>query len=253
MLTIRDAQLVPLRRSALLSFEEEMVGHVKTFAPWHADGGDDEYVCNAVRHARERALRHGFSLRGPIRLYIELTCFLGSGFDTDPQYPWATRILEDQSDDEFLRADRLHASTMSYLDRVAGPHNQRACAALLRMKTMGVDLVTSGSASFHHSVLAGMRNLYPEKCDFIGQAALDELIRRGKRFATTHGAAEPADRGLCIGMKFVLGHGFASDPLLGWARKALADEGVSSAQRFATLRAGIANYLDGISRSSEGN
>src|SRR3954447_10793978 len=110
-----------MRRSALHNFDDHMVDHVKSFAPWHARAADTRYLHDAVRCGRERATRHGFSLRGPTRFYIELMCMLGGGFDTDPQYPWAARILAGATDDEFLRADQLHTAATRYVERVAGP------------------------------------------------------------------------------------------------------------------------------------
>jgi hypothetical protein len=250
LLTIRDAQLAAFRDSALVRFERDMLDHLKSFAPWHANLRDDAYLRDAVRYGRERASRHGFSLRGPIQFFIELSCLLGAAFDTDPQYAWATRILEDKNEDELFRADRLHAGTMTYLDKVAGPENEHSKAALRRMKSIGVDLVTPGDITFEISALDGMRYLYPEKCEFIGQPALEALIEEGTLFATTHGAVKPADRGLCVGMMFVLGHGFASDPLLRWAREPLAEQRISAPERFMALRVGLRNYLDAILRST---
>jgi len=251
-LTIRDTQFAALKHSASLRFEDDMVSHVKSFAPWHADVLDDRYLRDAVREGRERASRHRFFLRGPVRFYMELMCFLGAGFDTDPQYPWATRILEDQSIPELLRADRLHAATITYLDRVAGPENLYATAALHRMTSIGLDLVTAGGATFEISALAGMRRLYPEKCEFIGQPALETLIEEGTRFATAHRAVEPADRGFCIGMMFVFGHGFASDPLLRWGQEVLVEQQISGPESFMRLRGRLRNYLEAISGSMEG-
>jgi hypothetical protein len=251
MLTIREEQMSIFEQAAIQRFEDEMVIHSKEFSPRLCEILGDEQLRVAIRQAIGPARGYGFNCRGPVRLYIEMMFLFGSGFDTDPQYPWATRILEDQSDDEFLRADRLHASTMTYLERVAGPENEHAKAALHRMKSIGVDLVTSGGPTFEISVLAGMRHLYPEKCEFIGQPALEALIEEGTHFATAHSAVEPADRGLCVGMMFVLGHGFASDPLLRWGREPLAEQQISGPERFMALRVMLGNYLEAIFQSTE--
>ncbi|HEX3876493.1 MAG TPA: hypothetical protein VHW24_05885 [Bryobacteraceae bacterium] len=246
MLTIRHAQFASLKHSTLRSFDEEMVTHVKSFAPWHKNSRAGAYLNDAVRCGRERAARHGFWMRGPVQFYIELMCILGAGFDTDPQYPWARAILDNTADGEFVRADRLHARAMNYLRRAAGAASRHARVALDRMRSVGVDLVTAREIRFETAALEGIRRLYPEKCEYVGQTALENLIEAGMTFAEINGAVEPADRGFCIGAMFALGHNFASDPLLPWSRTALAWNGAPASERFIALRAGFKSYLDQI-------
>jgi hypothetical protein len=48
-----------------------------------------------VRRGVARAVELGFTKRGPIRLFLELEWLFGTGFDTDPQIPWAGEVLSD--------------------------------------------------------------------------------------------------------------------------------------------------------------
>ena len=54
-----------------------------------------EQMRKAIHFGTGQTFSHGFNFRGPVRLYLELMVLFGSHFDTDPQYPWAARILAD--------------------------------------------------------------------------------------------------------------------------------------------------------------
>ena len=45
-----------------------------------------------IRFGLERAGSYGFTIRGPVRFYIELMVRLGCDFDTDPPYPGRPRF-----------------------------------------------------------------------------------------------------------------------------------------------------------------
>jgi hypothetical protein len=236
LLTIRNHQLASLARSALSRFEEEMTAHVKALAPWFGETVDASRLLTAVRHGRERASEHGFFRRGPVRLFIELSCIFGVGFDTDPQYKWAVPALETRDRDELARADRLHAAAMTYIEDVNGPDNVHAAAALRRMLDGQTGRVCVTDQAFDDAVLAGLRCLFPEKCAFVGEPALRALIAEGTRLAAGLGAVTAADQALIPETMFMLGHGFASDPYFPWTRPSLAAGGVAAAVRFAALR-----------------
>ena len=55
-----------------------------------------EWLKTLVNTGVSRARGHGFTLRGPLRLYLDLMFLFGSDFDTDPQYPWAGEVLKEQ-------------------------------------------------------------------------------------------------------------------------------------------------------------
>jgi hypothetical protein len=43
---------------------------------------------------------------------------LGSGFDKDPQFPWAENVLNDKSiPDESTRVDRLYKEAMTFMEK----------------------------------------------------------------------------------------------------------------------------------------
>ena len=79
---------------ALSRFEDEMVARVAELSPTLAASLGEDQVLIVVRAAIERAALHGFTLEGPVRLFVNLSLLLGKGFDTDVQYPWAQRSLD---------------------------------------------------------------------------------------------------------------------------------------------------------------
>jgi hypothetical protein len=62
-------------------------------------------VLLTVRKGIERAAGYNFTLRGPLRFYVEAMLSFGSDFNTDPQLAWAVEVLNDASEpDELSRA-----------------------------------------------------------------------------------------------------------------------------------------------------
>src|SRR3954454_24480566 len=93
MWTIRSEQFDVFEQAALSHFEDDMVRHLREFAPAHAKGVGDAGLRRVIRVGIERAKSYGYSLRGPVRFYIELMIQFGSDFDTDPLLPWAGEHL----------------------------------------------------------------------------------------------------------------------------------------------------------------
>jgi hypothetical protein len=251
MLTIRDEQWQALREAALLQFEIEMVGHLQSFAPQHAKVLGPSGLQTVVRHGHQRASGHLLTLRGTVRFYIEMIFMFGAGFDTDPQYPWAAQSLRETNLDELRRADRLHADAIAYIDAVSGPDDCWAKVALRRIRETGLDFTPESGSAFAASALSEMHRIYPEKCAYVGQAALESLIDAGARQADELGAPEPADRGFCIGLMFALGHGYATDPHMPWISNTLAGRRDDGPRRLAALRGKVAIYLDAVLKSLE--
>ncbi|MCK7510893.1 MAG: hypothetical protein MZV70_47025 [Desulfobacterales bacterium] len=72
MLTIRKEQMQAFEHAAMGRFEEEMAAHCREFSPRLCEVVGDDQVRLAVRGAIGRCIGHGFTNRGPIRLFIEM-------------------------------------------------------------------------------------------------------------------------------------------------------------------------------------
>ncbi len=119
---IRSEQMAVMEQYAEGAFESEMAGHIREFAPARAESIGDECLRTVVRTGLFKARGHGFTCRGPLRLYLDLMCLFGSDFDTDPQCRWATEILSDpELGIEMQRATRLYERAMEFMNEIAGP------------------------------------------------------------------------------------------------------------------------------------
>ena len=119
MMIITSTLLSAFRYATMVVFVDEMVEYCRTACEEDCEHFADEELREVVEVAIEAAANYGFTLRGPVRLYIELSLMFGTAFDSDPQYLWLTEIL---SGDEFIteedRADALHEAVCDYIDAV---------------------------------------------------------------------------------------------------------------------------------------
>ena len=222
MWTIRQEQTDAFRQHHLQKFEDEMVEHLKKFSPQHCKVTGEPSVRQVIRMGIENAKRYGFTNRGPVRFYIELMFMLGSYFDTDPQYLWARAALNDSIYvDQMVRADQLYSRTKDYLSRVFGPGQKYMVEAMQRLSAMRIEELIKAGGSIEEDILEGLRTIYPQKCDYLGEHVLRALIQTGFDFARKNAFATEKGMALMVGLAFAVGHGFAVDPLYGWIGKRL--------------------------------
>jgi len=68
-----------------------------------------------VKMGKVKAFQYNFQTEPGMLLYVVLMFVLGSGFDRDPQYPWAERILADASVQEQEKLPLLFERVMEHL------------------------------------------------------------------------------------------------------------------------------------------
>lgn len=241
MLNIHAAQIKTFEQAALLNFENEVVDHIHQFAATQFQSIGDRAVREVVRTGMSRAMNYGLTNRGPVRFYVETTFMLGTDFDTDPQYPWAERILNDPEPvDQSIRADRLYDQAMAYVQAVTGPDNCYEREALRRIIPLQFeDLPTE------EGIAEAIRRLYPQKCEFLGEAALDALIDRGKEMATKSAAYSSTAIALFTGLMFIFGHGCLTDPQYPWISDTLRrTSSIDSNERLKKLYSKTMTYLN---------
>jgi hypothetical protein len=72
---------------------------------------------NLIRYGEESAHRYRITGQRGLVMYAVLMFILGSGFDTDPQFPWAAGVLKDESIiNEASRIDQLYIKAMVFFD-----------------------------------------------------------------------------------------------------------------------------------------
>ena len=246
MLVISNEQMQTMSEFSLDEFENELVEHIKKFAPKHSEVITDDVVREVVRLGIERAKNYGFTNRGPVRFYVEMMCMFGSDFDTDFQLPWAEGTLKNETiKDQMQRGDILHDKMLEYLEAVYGPDDKYSLDALRRLSKARAEDYNLMKQDFDKQVIAALRQIYPQKCDYLGERLLAALIRRGKDLARSHSINSINGTALMIAAMLALGHGFAADPLFPWISKTLEDETIADPnERADNLQRKIKIYLD---------
>jgi len=295
MLVIRDQQMQVFKDNAKKQFEAETIRHISRFAPKQYEILGEKTIGQIVRKGVERAEKHGFTNRGPVRFFVELMFMLGSDFDTDPQYPWVAEILggsnqfelqrpeatdsgsepaTDESDqvpheqpqagalkskpalvnsppDQMTRAGQLYQKAMRYIEMAAGTELEYEREALYRIvgptpvafKFPGDD--TSGISAF-------FRKVYPQKCDYIGDSALEELVRRGISSAAAFSRSAKAAV-IFAGLMLIFGHGCLSDPQFPWIANTLEKDAPGDVNtRIEHLWSKTRIYLENALKELEG-
>lgn len=216
MLRISRDKVDVFRSVALSRFEATMMARCSELAPGRCAELGEPGLRAAIQAAITRAASHGFTWTGPVRLFVELSLLLGSGFDGDVQHPFARECLA-AGGTQMQRATSLCSRSIAALRQVRGPGGRHDTAALWRLR----ELVASRPTLPPHRDLAGallgtMAYLHPEKYAHVGEPALRSLIEHAEIEARWHGMPDPEDAMLVVGLMFALGHACLEDPFHPW-------------------------------------
>jgi hypothetical protein len=224
MARIGGRQLEGFRQHQLQEFEDEMVDHFEEFAPRHWQVMGELDGRRAIRRGIEQSMKYGFTNHGSVRFYIELMFMFGSSFDTDPQHPWAIRILGAPGPlDQMTRADQLYSAMNDYLAQVSGPDHKYLKEAMERLSRVSIDDISRSGANLEGNLLRQLEFIYPEKCGYLGESVLRSMIQCGFRLAEDYSFTTEKGKVLMVALTFAVGHGFAHDPLYNWIQKRLED------------------------------
>ncbi len=225
-----------------------MVQHVHEFTPRHCEVMDDTAIREVIESSIRAARNYGFTNRGPVRLYIDLTFMFGSGFDTDPLLKWAAQILTSGgAHDQMDRGERLHAKTLEFSDATAGPNFEYAKEAFQRARAVRYEDLTLPPGDVEFACLSRLRTGYPQKFDYVGEPAVREMIREAT--AKVRDCSMPTQPGvsLFVTLMFAMGHGFAADPLFPWIPRTLGNDAISDPnKRLERLYSKTMTYLDRV-------
>lgn len=245
-LTIRRAQMEALEEAQRHQFALEMVEHLHSYSPAHAARIGDSALYQVARSGLARAEQYGLTLRGPVRLVIELMVLLGSYFDTDPQYPWAAEILNDRStSDEMTRANALQERAVKFYDTALGSDYQYEHAAIRRLRQEDFEGFPERDATaFRSELLRRFSVIYPEKANYVGPESLENLLGQAAQLADYYSMGTPAGVVLVTALGFALGHRCDIDPQFPWLSQDLALRAVEHpTQVLARIRADFLAFL----------
>jgi hypothetical protein len=225
MLRIRSQQMQTFEQAAMAAFELRMVDHLRTYFPWHYRMWGPETARAVAQYGIQKAQGHGFTAERDICLYVTLIATLGGNFDTDRQLPWAKQILTDSSIPEpTVRIDRLTDQAMEFLDQTVGKKDHYLNRALLRVRNELDELLADPSfPSLPSHALAMLEKLFPQKYRTVGETLLRGVVNDGVQRSSEYGITTRRGQLLFIGLMFMFGSGFDTDPQLPDLGAALRD------------------------------
>ncbi|MEM6276051.1 MAG: hypothetical protein AAF714_03820 [Pseudomonadota bacterium] len=224
MLRFSDQQIRQFSDIEYERFVDDMVDHAKSIAPEaHRIVGDAEFR-TLVYQALDDSAQHDLTLRGSLRLYLELRLMLGHGLRDDPQTPWVLDILsrlEDTADAEIHRAELLHMKAEQYVKHVHGPDDCHIKAALERLDAFAEAAQTRSFDGSHAEAIHYAREIHPQKMDYIGDDAVVHLVAFARMEAQRAGLESGRTVALLTLMMMSFGHRCTTDPLYPWIGEAL--------------------------------
>lgn len=250
---IRDAQVKALEAAAVDNFVLEMVEHCRDFSPHLCKTLKEPQLEAAIREGIRRAETHGFTARGPVRFYLDLMIVFGSGFDTDPQYPWTAEILaQTEERSQMQRAEDLHEKTAAYLAEVDGEENAYTREALQELSNRLKAGLKFKREDFDADLLTLMKEIHPRKYKETGEEALRELIKHNRHKAIKEFEfKEPRAVALVIVLGFAFGHQFDDDPFLPWISRTLNKEKEAPEAKAEELERRAVIWLEAVLKNAK--
>jgi hypothetical protein len=213
-----------LQQVMLDRFERRLLAHIEQYFPTHWRVVGAEQMAEVVRFGVRRAQSLGYTTERDGYLFHSLMLYLGSHFDTDPQYPWLTNALADEAVGS--RSERLwnaHDAAMEFLDGVAGPQGEHMAAALRRVYSEVMpELRRAGEVNFQY-VLSMLNAIWPQKIERVGEQAVRGLVQSVMPAAKRLGLNSAAGAGQYVVACFLFGHGMERDPQFPWVGDLLSN------------------------------
>lgn len=262
MMIIRPEQILSFSQAARSGFLAETRSQMKSLAPKSCQNISDNVLHSAILQGLEKAESYGFTLIGTIRFYIETSFILGVSFDTDPQFPWAGKILQDTSiTDEVWRADALHEELENYMCEVLGENRENLKLALLATSRVARQKINWQKELNEQKLTELAEWVYPQKLKALNQDAHHEIYRRSQEAAGERGIRNHYGIVLCYFLNFFCGHKCAVDPLFPWLTEVITHKAKSVDEQvrlvgqtaFTYMNNSISNWETGSCLARGGN
>ena len=226
-MVIREEQFQVFKEAHRSNVEKALVEHCREYAPRLFGAAGENGIGQAVHVGLQRAQGYSFPDLPQVRFYIDLMLVLGSDFDTDPQFPWATETLKDRFSRPHVRGMILHRDLSLYLDRVMGPGKEHLKDALDRFAGLPSELPSPPRRDIS-SLRGWVRLLFPQKSDDVSDAHLGQIAEAATQQANEFGL--PAGDAILACVMLVFGHGATHDPLYPWISSVLRDPQITSGE-----------------------
>jgi hypothetical protein len=220
---IRQASLDAFKQVAIVSFEDEMIERCKGSSPTICRSLTKEQLRLAIRNGMQGAKLLGFTRRGSVQFYLDCSLSFGSGFATDPQYPWIAEVLaRDDFEQELHKSEALYEKVKTYLDHVAGTDSRYVRGCLRRLLRMFNADLPVRAESFEYDMVQIFEELHPEKNQAAGPVAIETVLRQSVDQARNeYGLSGIRSVALLAILKWFLGIRCDEDPFHPWIRETL--------------------------------
>ena len=92
---------------SMARYESTLLAHLRTVFAEQTQKATDSELLDFVRPSINRARAYGIVLEYDVTRFVDLTFYLGNGFDTSTDVHWANPIVTDESLQGWQKADRL--------------------------------------------------------------------------------------------------------------------------------------------------
>lgn len=216
---------------ALRTFEGDMVFHIARYFPARSIMMGEPAALATVRLAIARARGHGLVMKRDVCLYLNCMVVLGSHFDEDPKFSWATDLLGHT--DGVSPSERM-TRVNGRMVRLA--KTWRACMmsglqdALLTLEATKERTAERPELSVNE-VVQQLERIFPEGTGNFTRKELHDLAGKGLSRTGANGPVSSDERFLHISLMFLLGSGFDTDPQFPWIAEALAKPATVGSER----------------------
>lgn len=213
MLIIRKEQIEVFEKASAPHFAIRAAKQLTEKFPVECDALGKDKLKTVVQRGIERAAAHGFETQNGASLFLDCLFGFGWGFDTDPQLPWAAAVLADEElKDEKSKAAKLAAEAGAYRDQVFGPEGQLRLEAGKRFAAEPVEGFPTG-VWFESALRERLQKVWPEKYITLDEQVVEKLIQLSASVASAHQLPPGSGGFAAAGLMFLLGSGFADDPI----------------------------------------
>ncbi len=220
---IRQASLDAFKQVAIVSFEDEMIDRCKGLSSTICRSLSREALRLAIRRVMQDAQTRGFTRRGSVQFHIDCSLVFGSGFATDPQYPWIAEVLAyGDFDEELHKSEALYEKVRHYLDEVAGSESRYVRGCLRRLLRMLEGELPVRAETFEYDMVQVFETLHPEKTAYAGPVPIEALVRYAvNRARHEYGLTGTRSTALLAILMWFLGYRCDGDPFHPWIPDAL--------------------------------
>ncbi|MCL1029417.1 hypothetical protein [Serratia silvae] len=213
-----DEQFECFRKYTVENYVLELSMKIDSAFPYLKKTLGDECFKQAISGGVIKAEKIGFSERGPVQLYVSLLIVFGSGFETDPQYAWFSKVMdENKSLPQLEQADFLFEKVRCYLDEIGGESERHLLNCASKLLHLDFEKVNIRHENYINDIHELLIKLHPQKYLSTPKDDITILIQQGIIKANNiYGFDNTNHVALIVLFMFFMGHQFDQDPFYQW-------------------------------------